>query len=160
MSPRVVRAVSRKQGRVPAITEPAQEVLDQTRHHARPWCVVCGRVHEAGLGLCFELRDDGSVEARFDCRAAHQGCSDILHGGIAAALLDAAMTNCLFAHGVAAFTAELTLRFRSPIKVGSHLTARAWMSRPHKALYGMQAELVQGGQVKATASGKFMERTA
>lgn len=159
MSPRVVRAVSRKQGRMPAITEPAQEVLDQTRHHAHPRCVVCGRVHEAGLGLRFRLCNDGSVETRFDCKAAYQGYGGILHGGIAAALLDGAMTNCLFAHGVAAVTAEITVRFRHPVEVGESLIARARVSRPRGPLYVVVAELVQDGRVKATATGKFMERT-
>jgi len=145
---------------MPAITEPAQEALDQTRHHAHPRCVVCGPVHEAGLGLRFTLRDDGSVEARFDCKTAYQGYKGILHGGIASALLDGAMTNCLFAHGVAAVTAEMTVRFRLPVGVGRPLIARARVSRPHGPLHVVVAELVQDGQVKATAIGKFMERAA
>ena len=139
---------------------PAQEVLDQTSRHAHPRCVVCTRVHQAGLGLRFTLQDDGCVEGCFNCKDTHQGYDGILHGGIAAALLDGAMTNCLFAHRVEAFTAGLTLRFRSAIKVGSPVTVRAWMSRAHKPLYKVQAELVQEGRVKATAAGKFMERTA
>ena len=160
MSPRVVQSVGRKRGRMPPITEPAQEVLDQTCQHAHPRCVVCTRVHQAGLGLRFKLQDDGIVEARFGCNAVYQGYGGILHGGIAATLLDGAMTNCLFAHGVAAVTAELTLRFRFAIKVGSPVTVRAWMSRAHKPLYCVQAELVQEGQVKATATGKFMQHAA
>ncbi len=148
----------REHDRASAVTEPHQEVLDRTRSHAHPRCVVCGRVHEAGLGLDFRLGDDGTVEAGFDCRAAYQGYGGVLHGGIASALLDGAMTNCLFAHGVAAVTAEMTVRFRSPIEVGRPLTARAWVTRVHRPLYGVRAELVQAGQVKATAAGKFMER--
>jgi uncharacterized protein (TIGR00369 family) len=160
MSPHAGRDTKGRQGAVTAMTGPTQEILDQVSQHAHPWCVVCTRVHQAGLGLRFKLQDDGSVEARFACNAAYQGYGGVLHGGIAATLLDGAMTNCLFAHGVAAVTAEMTVRFRSPIEVGTPLTARAWISRVHKPLYGVQAELVQEGQVKATAAGRFMERVA
>jgi uncharacterized protein (TIGR00369 family) len=160
MSRNVGQAIGGTQGGVTALTEPTQEALDQISQHAHPWCVVCTRVHQAGLGLRFKLQDDGSVEARFACNAAYQGYGGVLHGGIAATLLDGAMTNCLFAHGVAAVTAEMTVRFRSPIEVGTPLTARAWISRVHKPLFGVQAELVQEGQVKAMAAGRFMQRVA
>ena len=143
-----------------AITKPAQEVLDQTRHHTHPQCVVCGRVHESGLGLCFSVRDDGSVEARFDCKAVYQGYEGVLHGGIASALLDGAMTNCLFAHSVVAVTVELTMHFRHPVEVGRPLIAQARVLRLQKPLYLVEAALIQNGQVKATAIGKFMERAA
>ena len=158
MSSHVGRPVTEGRSRDATMAEPTQQSLDRTSQHAHPRCVVCTRVQQAGLGLRFRLQDDGTVEARFACNAAYQGYSGVLHGGIAAALLDGAMTNCLFAHGVAAVTAEMTARFRSPIRLGSPLTARAWLSRAHKPLYGVQAELVQEGQVKATAAGKFTER--
>jgi uncharacterized protein (TIGR00369 family) len=155
-----IPGVNRRNDRERPVTKPAQEYLDQTRQHAHPRCVVCTRVHRAGLGLHFELQDDGSVEACFGCKDIYQGYGGILHGGIAAALLDGAMTNCLFAYAVAAVTAEMTVRFRAPIDPGSPLTVRAWMSRAHKPLYGVQAEVVQDGQVKATATGKFMKQAA
>jgi acyl-CoA thioesterase FadM len=68
------------------------------------------------------------------------------------------MTNCLFAHGVTAVTAEMAIRFRAAIEVGKPLTARAWVSYCRGSLYVAEAELVQDGQVKVTATGKFMER--
>lgn len=142
------------------MAEPTQEPLDQTGEHAHARCAVCMRGHQTGLRLRFTLQDDGSVEANFPCNAVFEGYRGILHGGIAAAILDGAMTNCLFAHGVVAVTAAMTVRFRSPVQVGRPLTARAWMTGAHKPLYEVRAELVQQGQVKATATGKFMEQAA
>ena len=93
MSLRDAQTVGQKQDRMPATTAPPQEVRDQTRDYAHPQCVVCGQVHEAGLGLRFKPQDDGSVEACFNCKDIYQGYEGILHGGIAAALFDGAMTS-------------------------------------------------------------------
>jgi uncharacterized protein (TIGR00369 family) len=141
-----------------AIIEPTQSVLQRTRQQAHPLCIVCGRAHEHGLGLRFSLREDGAVEAQFDCKPIFQGYEGILHGGITSALLDGAMTNCLFAHGVVAVTAELTIRFRHPLEVGKVLIARAQVLCLREPLHMVEAELIQDGQVKATAVGKFMEK--
>ena len=55
----------------------------------------------------FVLQPDGSVRGVFFASAPLEGYTGLLHGGIAAAFLDGAMTNCLFAHGIEALTAEL-----------------------------------------------------
>ncbi len=143
-----------------AITRPHQMLLEQTRRAVHPLCVACSRARECGLGLRFTLHDEGRVEARFECTPAFQGYEGILHGGITSALLDSAMTNCLFAHGIAAVTAEISVRFRHPIEVGSPLIVQARMSRLQKPLHVVEAEVIQNGQVKARAVGRFMEQTS
>lgn len=147
-----------KWDRMSATTEPVQDVLERTRQAAHPRCVVCGRTGECGLGLDFSLRDDGGVEARFECSARFQGYQGILHGGVASAILDGAMTNCLFAHGIVAVTAEMTVRFRHPVELDSPLVVRAHMARSQAPLHVVEAQIVQDGQIKAKAKGKFMER--
>ena len=139
-------------------TEPAQNLLERTRQAAHPLCVVCGRSHECGLGLRFSLCEDGSVEARFECGRAFQGYEGIVHGGITSALLDGAMTNCLFAHGTVAVTGEMTVRFRHPVELGRPLVVRARIVKSKTPLYVTEAEIIQEGQVKAKATGKFMDR--
>ena len=124
--------------------------------HAR--CFVCGRPHEGGLNLDFAVCDDGAVEAAFDCAACYQGYDGVLHGGVTASLLDAAMTNCLFARGIAAVTAEMTVRYRHPIAVGMPRIVQARAGRAQPPLHLVEAEIVQEGQVRARAAGKFMER--
>lgn len=138
-------------------TEPAQGVLEQTRQAAHPLCVVCGQAAECGLGLHFSLRDDG-VEARFECKAHFQGYEGFLHGGVTSCLLDGAMTNCLFAHGITAVTAEITVRFRHPVELDAPLVVHAHITRSQAPLHVVEAQIVQDGQIKAKAVGKFMER--
>ncbi len=140
-----------------ATTEPSHVVLNATRQEAHPRCVVCGRRGPGGLGLEFRLRPDGRVTAEFDCAADFQGYEGVLHGGVISALADGAMTNCLFAHGVAAVTAELNVRFRHPLTVGTPLTVTAWITRRSEPLFLMAAELTQAGQIRIKATGKFVE---
>ena len=75
-----------------------------------------------------------------------------------ASLLDGAMTNCLFAQGHVAMTAELKVRYRKPVVIGQEMTIRAWIKRSLPPLHLLEAELKQEGCIKAIASAKFMER--
>ena len=140
------------------ISPPTQELLERTRQRFHPLCVVCGRPRPSALGLEFRLLADGGVTAEFDCSDDFEGYGGILHGGVAATLLDSAMTNCLFAHGIAAVTAEMIVRFRHPIELGVPVTAQAHIAWSQTPLHILEAQIVQGGRVKAKATGKFMER--
>jgi uncharacterized protein (TIGR00369 family) len=143
-----------------AITEPSQELLERTRRKAHSFCMVCGRAHGCGLGLRFRLQDDGSVRARFVCSKSHEGFRDLVHGGAISSLLDGAMTNCLFAHGIAAVTAELVVRFRHPIATGAPLTVVGRISGSSPPLYVLDAEIAQDDTIMAVGKGKFMEMKA
>ncbi len=140
-----------------ALTDASLELLETTRGDAHPNCVVCGRCGGAGLGLEFEVRPDGAVSAEFNCLEGYCGYCGMLHGGVISAIADGAMTNCLFAHGIAAVTAELNVRFRHPIELGKTLRAMARITRRSSPIFVVEAELVQAGQLKAKATGKFME---
>jgi acyl-coenzyme A thioesterase PaaI-like protein len=96
------------------------------------------------LGQEFVLQPNGSVEGVFAASAPLEGYSGLLHGGIAAAFLDGAMTNCLFAHGVQALTAELTVRYREPVAVPGKITTHATLTESHGRLYLLRAELRPG----------------
>ena len=139
-------------------TESSQEGLEQVRGQAHPHCAICSPANERGLRLKFSADVDGSVQAHFECEEAFEGYASMLHGGVVASLLDGAMTNCMFAHGATALTAELTVRYRHPVIVGTPATVRAWIDRSSPPLHVLKGEVVQGAQVKATATGKFMEQ--
>ena len=139
------------------ITELAQGGLQHMRAQAHSNCVVCSTSNGRSLGLKFTASADGGVQARFDCAKAFEGYAGILHGGVIASLLDGAMTNCMFAHGIPAITAELHVRFRHPVAIDQVASVRAWIERSSRPLHMLRAEVVQGEQLRATASGKFME---
>jgi acyl-coenzyme A thioesterase PaaI-like protein len=125
---------------------------------AHPNCFVCSPGPRSGLHLQFVLLDDGSVQARFDCDEAFEGYPGLLHGGVISALLDGAMTNCLFAHGQQGITGELKVRFRHPVVTDRPAIVRAWIDRSIPPFHVLQAELIQDEWVKAKATGKFVER--
>ena len=137
--------------------EAAQLGLRRTREQAHSTCVVCGQANTRGLQLDFSASDDGYVQARFSCSRPFEGYAGIVHGGVIASLLDGAMTNCMFACGIPALTAELTVRYRHPLVVGTSAVVRARVERSIPPLHLLKAEIVQAAQVKATACGKFME---
>jgi acyl-coenzyme A thioesterase PaaI-like protein len=120
-------------------------------------CVACGRTKSNGLGLHFEVKAEGQVEASFFCQDCFEGFPDSLHGGFVAVLLDSAMTNCMFAHGLVGMTGELKVRFRHVVRIGKTARVRAWLERSSHRLHVFGASLEQDGKIKATASGRFME---
>lgn len=132
--------------------------LSEIRGTEHADCVVCSSTNERGLQLEFALDQDGAVFADFPCSLDFQGYGGFLHGGVIASLLDGAMTNCLFAHGQAAFTAELNVRFLNPVVTGEGITVRAWIERSHPVLKVLKGEVVQSDRVMATAVGKFVDR--
>jgi uncharacterized protein (TIGR00369 family) len=139
-------------------TASSQTRLKTARAKAHPFCLVCSQSNPLGLGLDFTVHDDGSVSASFLGHSALEGFQGFLHGGMIASLLDGAMTNCLFARGHVAMTAELKVRYRKPVFIGQEMTIRAWITRSQPPLHLLEAELKQGRCIKAIASAKFMER--
>ena len=139
-------------------TVPSQARLKTARAKAHPFCLVCSQSNLLGLRLEFAVHDDGSVSASFLGHSALEGFEGFLHGGMIASLLDGAMTNCLFARGQVAMTGQLTVRYRKPVVIGQEMLIRAWITRSQPPLHLLEAELKQGGCIKAIASAKFMER--
>lgn len=130
------------------------------RATAHPDCIACAPAHPQGLGLEFHDTAEGGVRASFSCPATYEGYPGLLHGGIIATLLDAAMANCLFALGHQSVTAELSIKYRAPVQLGRTAVIEAHASRDLFPLFLMEASLSQGGESKATATAKFVVTSA
>ncbi len=139
-------------------TDVRQSLLEETRAQAHGRCIVCGHLDGHAPRLRFVVADDGGVRATFQPDQAYEGYNGILHGGVISTLLDAAMTNCLFAHGRCGLTAELCVRFRHPVLSNSLLQLRAYVERASPPLFVLRGEIRQAGQVRATAVGKFLDK--
>ncbi len=130
------------------------------RAKMHPNCVVCSPSNELGLKLDFTCCGVRSVQTKFYCHDKLQGYAECLHGGVVTALLDGAMANCMFAEGCAMVTAELQVRFLRPVRTKTPATVRAWVQKSSPLMHVLEAEIVQEGEVKATAVGKFMNPPA
>ena len=71
-------------------------------------------------------------------------------------LLDAAMANCLFAQNLQGVTAELSVKFKAPVVLKHEAKVEARVVRDLFPLFLMEATVTQDGEVKATASSKFV----
>lgn len=134
---------------------PAQ-TLAHTRQDAHSFCFVCSAANPMGLALRYTAAPDGSVSATFLGNPTLEGYAGMLHGGVVAAVLDGAMTNCLFAQGIRALTGDLRVRYRSPVLAAEELTVCAWVESSWHDLFKLRADLTQAGKIKARAQGKFM----
>ncbi len=135
-----------------------QDIITNISGRVHPNCVVCSLANTRGLQLDFVSGDNGSVTATFNCNEALEGYQGVMHGGIVSSILDGAMSHCMFARGKTAVTAEMSTRFRHPILIRQMATVSARIERSSHPLYLMEAKIVQAGQVKATATGKFLDR--
>ena len=139
-----------------ATTTPATTTMTdlRTQHHSR--CIVCSPDIADGLRLQLVLDDQGAAVGDFACDARYGGYPGMMHGGIIAALLDGAMTNCLFLHGITAVTAQLVVHFRHPVLLNTTAQVRAWITQQDSPVFRLQAQLRQQQVVKATANAAFM----
>jgi len=133
------------------------DTFSRMRASTHPDCVACGAANAIGLKLQFGRRDDGDVEATFSCDPGYTGYPGVLHGGIVALLLDSAMTNCLFAHGLSAYTAELKVRFHTPVHTGRPAKVRGHLLGRARRRLDLEAVIEQDGVSCAEAHAKFLE---
>jgi len=132
-------------------------IRDYATENDHAHCLMCGACNPRSLGLCFE-NDGEAVRATFDAESTLQGYTGILHGGVVASLLDAAMAHCLFHQGVQGLTGDLHIRFVRAIPCEMTVEVRGWVLSVHGPVYRLRAELVAERRIMAWAEGKFMRR--
>ena len=120
-------------------------------------CVMCGVNNPWSQGLSFEPDGECGVKTHFMPDLRLQGYDGMLHGGVSAALLDAAMTHCLFHRGVRAVTGDLRIRYPHPVPMGRALGLRAWVTEGRAPLFRLKSELKDGDRVLVWAQATFCE---
>ena len=108
----------------------------------------------------FALQPDGSVAGLHTFARELEGYPGVIHGGIVAAALNGAMTNCLFLHHQPAVTAELKIRFLHPVASRVPALIRARLVERSGPLFVIGAELLQHGRHLAAATAKFIANAA
>jgi len=121
-------------------------------------CLLCGDFHPRSWHLAFEPTEADEVRTLLVAGSELQGYNNIVHGGVIASLLDAAMTHWLFHHAIQALTGDLRVRFLHPVACNEMVELRARLLFACPPLYHLQAEMLCGGRCMARAEGKFMRR--
>lgn len=124
-------------------------------------CFVCGLKNQEGLRLIWKT--EGLVTTtHFIPEAKYQGWAGIVHGGILATLLDEAMTRLASEISGGAVTAEMTVRYKTPARVGTMLFIRGEITASSKKLIEMKASIHENneaGIVIAQATGKAIVKS-
>ncbi|MCF8565853.1 PaaI family thioesterase [Alicyclobacillus tolerans] len=119
-------------------------------------CFVCGADNPFGLHLEFFRQDDG-VYASFQCEERHVGWPGIQHGGITSALLDEASAYIPYYLGLIAVTAQLTVTYVEPVRIGEHLEIKARLVRKTRKVLDVEATIANDrGSLKAKSQAKMM----
>ncbi len=123
-------------------------------------CIICSPDHPHGIRAEF-TNQEGLAVARVTLGEGWQGFTGMVQGGIITGLLDDAMWYAIYGtHQTTTVTAEITVRFIRPVLVGRPVEVRAHVVRYRSRLQEATGELMQEGEVCATASGKFMPKHA
>ncbi|NJL50328.1 MAG: PaaI family thioesterase [Blastochloris sp.] len=120
-------------------------------------CLLCGSDNPLSLKLQFTPVGADAVSGSFVCRDVLQGYEGMVHGGVIAALLDSAMTHCLFHYGIEALTADLRIRYRHPLSCRARAEISARLVKITPPLYRLAAELKVGETLIARAAGAFID---
>lgn len=118
-----------------------------------------GRSWAWTLGLEWSREPPGLVSV-FTPSPEHRGPPGLLHGGLAAAVLDETMAALGWAtEGVHTVTASLELRYRAPVALdGRPVRTEAWRDRPGtRRVHKVHGRLVTaGGIIAVEATGLFV----
>lgn len=123
------------------------------------WCFACGTENRQGLGIDWKV-EGKTTSAEFVPKKIHQGWKDIVHGGIIATLLDEAMTRLAWIVCGGAMTAEMTVRYLKPAKVGEKLFIFGEITNENRKLVEMKSAVYKDngkGLLFAKATGKAIK---
>ncbi len=118
-------------------------------------CFVCGRMNSCGLKLS-PRASEGASSIDWTPGREHQGWDGIVHGGLVSTLLDEAMAYAAMSLGSFCATREITVRFRRPVRPEVPLRASARVVEERGRLIRLEADVIQEGEERATATGTFV----
>jgi len=120
-------------------------------------CFACGKDNPDGLQLQFESVGDG-VRTSVTFPHKFQGYHEIVHGGLVSTVLDEAMVTLLNRLGYLALTAELSVRFREPVRVGERIDVTACLVEKRGKIFKVEARAVRtDGTEVATAESRCFQ---
>jgi len=125
------------------------------------FCFACGEGNPDGLRLRIEYPAPGRSRIEFVPPKKFQGWQGLLHGGIIATILDEAFAHALGGAargaGQAAVTAEITVRFKKPVRIGEKVIAEGWVVREKGRIVECESVMRDAsGRELASATGKLI----
>ncbi len=120
-------------------------------------CFVCGEKNIGGLQAKFYY-DGEKAFTELLATDKFEGYNGIYHGGVISSLLDEVMIKALLAEKIFAVTAEMTIKFKRPVLVGTELRFIGKLVLQKKKLFVTEGEVIDNNNlVYATATGKYIQ---
>ena len=118
-------------------------------------CFACGQRTPTGLGLVFQS-EGGTVCCRTSLDSRFQSYGGIVHGGILATIVDAAMVNLVYRRfGGQPLTCSLDARYRSSVRVGEEISVTAAVELVKYGMVWTCCRLMVGTRVCVEAKAIF-----
>ena len=118
-------------------------------------CFVCGNSNPDGIRLQF-LQHDDHIHGEVVVEHRFHGYEGIVHGGIVASILDAAMVRCLHnVFGKDPFTCRLDVRYFRETPIGHRIVVAAHVKSHRRNKCWAEAEILLGQERCAHARGIF-----
>lgn len=121
-------------------------------------CFVCGSDNETGLKARLDVdAEAGSASCRIRLDDRFQGWQGVVHGGILSTLLDEVAIYACRSRGEQFVTAEINVRFRKPVAVGSHVELTGQIVESRRRIFSVKARLEVSGVLHAEADVRVMQ---
>jgi len=120
-------------------------------------CFCCGKKNERGLKLSFVYPSDGKASTSLEIPTYFTGWEELTHGGLISMLLDETMAHSCISRGMQGVTAELTVRFKQPLPVGTMVFVEGEAAETKGRVIRTEAKIHdQEGKLYAQGSAKFI----
>lgn len=126
--------------------------------HSANSCFGCGDDNLRGMHLRFD-RDEPRqrMVGKFQLGPEYQGATGFVHGGIIATVLDEVMSKVSRFFDVRAVTAELTVEYLKPVRIGQELIVEGFNARREgRQLYHEGEIRDAAGTLLARGRGRFV----
>lgn len=123
-------------------------------------CFCCGKDNEKGLHLQYSYPEDGASRTTLTIPEYFSGWNDITHGGFLSMLLDETMAHACRGLASMAVTAEMTVRYKKPVKTGEEVTLEGRVVSVRGKMVETRARVIlPNGDTAAEGRGKFLLQT-
>ncbi len=120
-------------------------------------CFVCGEKNSGGLKAKFYFDGEKAI-SEIVATDNFEGYNGIYHGGVISSMLDEIMIKAILAQDIMAVTAEMTLKFKKPVIIGTKLRFTGWIVSQKGRLILTEGELIDNHDtLYATATGKYLK---
>ena len=120
-------------------------------------CFCCGDRNEKGLHLKFSYPHKGEAVTEIIVPDYFTGWKEIVHGGFLAMVLDEAMAHACISLNRVSVTAEITVRYVKPVKVGQRVRVTGEVKNQKSKIILTEGNISdETGEIVSKARGKFL----